>query len=89
VRAIAWVAGGAAFLTPLGALAASPKPITRASGDPAPRRVVRQVTRRVIVITPSGPALGYVGGGSGSTSSSGGGFVAPPAAPPVTSTGGS
>jgi hypothetical protein len=94
VRAIAWVAGGAAFLTPLGALAASPRPAVDRADPPRPRVVVRRITRRVIIVKPAepqAPTIRYVGGGSSSasTSSSSGGAVAPPPAPPATSTGGS
>jgi hypothetical protein len=92
VRTIAWVAGGTAFLTPLGALAASPRPALDRADRPRPRVVVRRITRRVIIVKPAepqAPTIRYVGGGSSSTSSSSGGAVAPPPAPPATSTGGS
>ena len=82
LRAWAWVAGGAALLVPLGALAAQPKVATAAAGPSRPA-VIHKVLRRVIVVAPQAkttpPQIVYTGGGS-----SGNGGAAP-----VTTTGGS
>lgn len=103
LRAIAWVAGGLAFLSPFVAPSASPKPATaggaRADGG---RRVVivRKITRRVIVQAQPSPSIRYVypnassgssssSGPSSTSSSSGGGSVMAAAPPPTTTTGGS
>ena len=104
LRAIAWVAGGAAFAAPFAALTVSPKPATADPGSGRDARrviVVRKITRRVVVQQPAEPAgvrYVYVGGGSpsssssssssNSSSSSGGTAVAAPP-PASTSTGGS
>jgi hypothetical protein len=89
---IAWIAGGAAFLTPLGALASSPNTAAAdRAGRARPRVIVRKITRRVIVVTPAkpqAPTIHYVGGSSSSSSSGSSGTVAQAPAP-ATSTGGS
>jgi hypothetical protein len=96
LRAWAWVAGAATFVSPAVALAVQPKPATAAHAPTrAPRRavVVRKITRRVIVTQPARPSgVRYVvvGGGSSSSSSSGGGSASQPPAPAsATTTGGS
>lgn len=91
LRAIAWVAGGAAFAAPFASLTLAPRPATaQAEGD---RRVivVKKITRRVVVqAAPDAPQIRYVYVGGGSSGSSGGGSSAPAAAPPpATTTGGS
>ncbi len=91
IRATAWVAGGATFMTGLGVLAAAPKPAQAAKGDQSKERpvvIVRKITRRVIITDPAVSApVQFVSGGS-SSSSSGGSAPAPPP-PPTTSSGGS
>ncbi len=95
VRMVAWVAGGATFVTGVGVLGAAPKP---EASDAAPstgtaRRpvvIVRTVLRRVIVTAPTASApVEVVAAPSRSegSSSSTGGAAAP--APITTSTGGS
>lgn len=98
LRALAWVAGGLAFLSPFAGLTISPKPATADPSSSEQGRqliIVRRITRRVIerqAPEPQPVRYVYVGGGSsgGSVPSSaggGGGAVAAPA--PATSTGGS
>jgi hypothetical protein len=102
LRALAWVAGGLAFLTPFAGLTISPKPATAEPGANEQGRqliIVRQITRRLIVRpAPERKPVQYVyvgggspGGSSGSSAPSraggGGSTVAAPA--PTTSTGGS
>lgn len=95
LRAIAWLAGGAAFAAPFASLTLSPKPATaRVEGQSRRVIVVKKITRRVIVrAAPEAPQVRYVyvgGGSSGSSTSSGGGASARAAAPPLaTTTGGS
>jgi hypothetical protein len=102
LRAWAWVAGGLAFLAPLTALGASPKPpVDQASaGQRRPVLVVRRITRVVVVRERPSPApVRYVYAPSGSSStpstdtvsaqsSSTSAQTAPPQ-PPTTTTGGS
>ncbi len=93
LRAIAWVAGGAAFAAPFASLTVSPKPATAEAS--APRRpvvIVKKITRRVIVrAAPETPEVRYVYVGSpgGPSSGTAGGGPAPVAAPPPTTTRGS
>ena len=93
LRALAWVSGGLAFLSPFAGLTISPKPATAepTSGDAErPVIVVRRITKRVIVRpAPQQQPVQYVyvGGGSPGGSPGGGSAVAAPA--PATSTGGS
>ncbi len=93
LRAIAWVAGGAAFAAPFASLTVSPKPATaEVSASRRPVVIVKRITRRVIVRTaPEAPQVRYVyvGGGSSSGGGSSGGGSAPLAAPPPTTTRGS
>jgi hypothetical protein len=99
VRAVAWVAGGATFLTGVGILGVSPKPdpSTAAASPPRAKRpvvIVRKVLRRVIVTDPVASApVRVIPGTSTSTAGSGGGdtssAAAPAPAPVTTSTGGS
>ncbi len=105
LRALAWIAGGAAFAAPLAALTVSPKPATADPGSATEGRrviVVRKITRRVVVQQPSQPSgvrYVYVGSGSSGSGSSGSGSsgsgssgataAAPPPPPPSSSTGGS
>lgn len=74
LRAIAWIAGGAAFAAPFASLTVSPKPASaQAAGAAKGRRVivVREITRRVVVHpAPDTPAVQYVYVGSGPSSSS-------------------
>lgn len=95
LRAIAWLAGGAAFAAPFASLTLSPKSAT-AQAESWRRRVivVKKITRRVIVrAAPESPQVRYVyvgGASSGPSASPGGGASAPAAAPPpATTTGGS
>ena len=96
VRAVAWVAGGATFLTGIGILGVAPKPAS--SSAPAresrSRRpvVVHRVLRRVIVTEPAASAPVRVIPGSATSGGSTGGASsgAPAPAPaPQTTTGGS
>lgn len=100
VRAVAWVAGGATFLTGVGILGVSPKPDPSTAAASAPREkrpvvIVRKVLRRVIVTDPVASApVRVIPGTSTSTAGSGGGDTssapaAPAPAPVTTSTGGS
>ena len=93
VRAVAWVAGGATFVTGIGILGAAPKPVAaNASSARVPRSrpdvIVRRVVRRVILTDPAtGASAGAVSGaGAGSTTLAGAGDGGAPAAPPVTTT---
>jgi hypothetical protein len=89
LRAIAWLAGGAAFAAPFASLTLSPKPATaQAEGQPRRVIIIKKITRRVVVqAAPQAPQVRYVYVGGGS---SGGGSSAPAAAPPpATTTGGS
>ena len=96
LRALAWIAGGVAFVAPFTALASSPKPASmqRATGGSKPQvTVVRRITKRIVITHPAAQApVQYVapsgsGYSSSSSSSSGGTIAAPP--PPTTSTSGS
>jgi hypothetical protein len=93
LRAIAWVAGGAAFAVPFAGLTLSPKPATAQAGGEGRRLIIiERITRRVIVQTaPQAPQVRYVYVDGGSSGSSGGGGSSAPAAapPPATTTGGS
>ena len=100
LRATAWMAGGLAFAAPFAALAASPKPDT-GEGEAAavarrPVRVVRHVTRRIVIVHAAAPepAVTFVPAAGGSApsapESSAPAPAAPaPVAPPASSTGGS
>jgi hypothetical protein len=102
LRALAWIAGGAAFAAPFAVLTVSPKPATAEPGSGGQGRrviVVKEITRRVVVQQPAesaGVRYVYVGDGSGSSASAGSSGsssstsstnAAPP--PPSSSTGGS
>jgi hypothetical protein len=99
LRAWAWITGGLAFLTPLGALAAAPAPPSDvAQGRPErPVLVIRKITKRVVVHErPAEAPVTYVSAPSTSTSAPAAPAVAapaapppPPPAPPATTTGGS
>jgi hypothetical protein len=97
LRAWAWVAGGLAFLAPLTALGASPKPAVgqASAGQRRPVLVVRKITRVVVVRERPSPApVRYVSPSSVSSSTPSTGAVAAQstsntAPPPATSTGGS
>jgi len=98
LRALAWVAGGLAFLSPFAGLTMSPRPATADPSSAAKEQrliIVRRITRRVIVRpAPERQPVRYVyvGGGSpgsSAASSSGGGGSAVAAPAPTTSTGGS
>jgi hypothetical protein len=85
LRLMAWVAGGASFAAPWGALALAPKPVA-ASQAPLPRQVIiRRIIRHVYIQAPAqkAPKVRYVFVGGGSSGSGGGGSPAP------TSSGGS
>ena len=95
VRAVAWVVGGATFLTGIGILGVAPKPAS--SSAPAresrSRRpvLVHRILRRVIVTEPAaGAPVRVLPGSVSSGGSTGGASSAPAAAPaPQTTTGGS
>ena len=74
LRALAWIAGGAAFAAPFASLTVSPRPATAASADTGSGRrviIVKKITRRVVVHpAPDTPAVQYVYVGNGSSSSS-------------------
>ncbi len=103
LRALAWIAGGAAFAAPFASLALAPRPATATASAPSDpgRRVilVKKITRRVVVHpAPSTAAVRYVNVGSGSSgstssssssSSNSGPVAAGPPPAPTTSTGGS
>ena len=99
LRALAWIAGGAAFAAPFASLTLSPRPATaEGTGSAKGRRVilVRKITRLVVVRqAPETPGVQYVyvGGGSANGSNSGpSGSANVAAAPPpasTTTTGGS
>jgi hypothetical protein len=101
LRALAWIAGGLAFATPFGALAAAPKPAktaanARAAGsNKPPVTIVRRITKRVVITHPTASApVQYVAPSSSSSSSSSSRSTnsAPsynPPPPPTTSTSGS
>jgi hypothetical protein len=90
LRVTAWMAGGLAFAAPFAAIAVSPKPST-AAGETATRpsvRVVRHVTRRIVIVHPAvtQPDTTFVPAPSAPSRST----TAPaPANPPASSTGGS
>ena len=97
VRAVAWVAGGATFLTGIGILGVAPKPASSSAPTKQSRVkrpvVVQRIVRRVIVTDPAADAPVRVvpgpvssGGSSGGSASGGTSSVAPP---PATTTGGS
>jgi hypothetical protein len=88
VRALAWTTGIATFLAGAGVLGAAPMPErpARASGDrraSGPRLVVRRITRRVVIVTPSASApVTFVAAPTGASTGSSGSAPAPmPAAP--------
>lgn len=56
LRAWAWIAGALAFLAPLAALGVSPKPPASAGSGERPAVVIRQLTRRVVVLPPAAEA---------------------------------
>ena len=92
VRAIAWITGGATFISLLGAFGIAPKPAASAPvrETPAPRKViVRRIVRRVVIIdAPTAPVAASVP--ATVSASSGGSSYHPPSNPPAsTSTGGS
>jgi hypothetical protein len=96
LRAWAWVAGIATFVSPAAALAIQPKPSVAAASATQARRpvvVVRKITRRVIVREPARSApvrYVYAGGGSGGSGAVASSGSAPAPAPaPATTTGGS
>ena len=102
LRATAWMAGGLAFATPFAALAASPKPDTGDGGAAAatrrPVRVVRHVTRRIVIVHAAAPqpAVTFVSAPGSAPSAPApapapapGPAPAPAASPPASSTGGS
>jgi hypothetical protein len=93
VRAIAWVAGGATFLTGWGVLGMAPKPASSAGETPTRQRrpvVVHKILRRVIVIDPvPGAPVRSVPVPSAGGGTTGGGVSAPAPRPPTTTTGGS
>lgn len=72
LRVWAWVAGAAAFLAPLSALGASPKPAEdAAAAGNRPVVIVRKITRRVVVRERPSPApVRYVVAGPTSSSAS-------------------
>jgi len=92
VRAIAWVLGGATFLSIAGVFGAAPKPAVSApdTQTAAPRRViVRRIVRRIVIVAaPTAPVTASVPSPASSSQGRGGGSSNPPA-PPTTSTGGS
>jgi hypothetical protein len=79
LRAIAWVAGGAAFAAPWTALAVQPKPV-EASPPPVQQVVIRRIIRHVYTQAPAKgqPKVRYVYAPA-----------APAAAPPAAKTSGS
>ena len=91
------MAGGLAFAAPFAALAASPKPDPgdgEAAAGHRPARVVRQVTRRIVIVHPaeSAPDVTFVpapGGSAPSAPAPSAPVPSAPAAPPASSTGGS
>ncbi len=92
VRAVAWVAGGATFLTGLGIFGAAPK--VASSIETSPRRprqrpvvIVKKIVRRVIITDAPAAPITISQGSSSSTSAGGGGSTSAP--PVTTSTGGS
>lgn len=93
LRAVAWVAGGAAFAAPFGALAAAPEPADRASsGDESrPVTVVRRITKRIVITHPSAqqPPVQYVTSPGSSVTAPAPAAPPPPPPPPTTSTSGS
>jgi hypothetical protein len=73
LRALSWIAGTAAFLSPWAILGISPRPVASAQTSP-PRVIVRhRVVRRVVWLKPKArakPVVRYVyvsGGGGGGT----------------------
>ena len=94
VRAVAWVAGGATFLTGIGILGISPKPASSAARPAKTKRpvvIVRTIVRRVIVTDPAPGTPVRVSQGSSAPGGSTGGASssAPTPAPVTTTTGGS
>ena len=94
VRAVAWVAGGATFLTGIGILGVAPKPASSSAPRESRSRrpvVVHRVLRRVIVTEPAaGAPVRVIPGSASSGGSTGGASSGAPAAPaPQTTTGGS
>jgi hypothetical protein len=95
LRATALIAGGVAFAAPFTALAVAPKSDTSGATASAaarrPVRVVRRVTRRIVIVHPATPkpSITYVAAPSGSSSSSSSSSSAPASNPPASSTGGS
>ena len=91
VRATAWTAGSAAFISALGAFGAAAVPVAADhASTQAPQRqriIVRRIVKRIVIVDPAAPAPVRVvpSGGSGSVPA-----AAPAPAPaPATSTGGS
>ena len=85
VRATAWTAAAAAFISELGTLGAAPKPAAADQAAPsAPQKIlVRRIIKKVVIVGQAKPApvhVVYTGGGSTTGSA--------PAPAPVT-TGGS
>jgi hypothetical protein len=75
LRATALIAGGVAFAAPFTALAVAPKPDTSGATAAAARRpvrVVRRVTRRIVIVHPTTPkpSITYVSAPSSSSSTS-------------------
>lgn len=79
LRIVAWIAGGASFAAPWGALALAPKPVAALQTNPPRQVIIRRIIRHVYVQGPVQKApkirFVYVSGGS----SGGGGAPPPPA----------
>jgi hypothetical protein len=89
VRAVAWTAAGAAFLTGLGALGAAPRPSGAAAVAPVRQKViVRRIVERVVVVDPVAAPVTIPAGSSTSTGQAPS-APAPAPAPAPTSSGGS
>jgi len=98
LRTWAWITGGLAFLAPVAALGASPKPPADVAQGTTERPVVviRKITKRIVVHEqPADAPVRYVyapsSGSSapGSTTAVAAPAPAPAPAPPATTTGGS
>lgn len=69
LRIVAWIAGGASFAAPWGALALAPKPVAASQTDPPRQVIIRRIIRHVYIQGPAQAApkvrYVYVSGGSG------------------------
>jgi hypothetical protein len=88
VRAVAWSAAGAAFLTGLGALGAAPQPSAAAVAPVRQKVIIRRIVERVVVVDPVAAPVTIPAGSSASTGQAPS-VPAPAPAPAPTSSGGS